>query len=208
MGIELEVGTGVLIPRDDTEVLVRSVLDIVENKLMPYGQNKLKILDLASGSGAIAIALSKYLKISTDIYALDISQSAFCYLKKNIQNNKVNINCIIGDILADFYKFKDEEFDIIVSNPPYIPSEDIKLLDKEVQSEPILALDGGSDGLRFYRAICTHWASKIKKAGILAVEIGIHQEKTVKSMFKNAGLRSVTSYMDINSIPRVIVGKK
>ena len=143
-GIELQVGEGVLIPRDDTEVVLNLCLDFLKNK------NNAKCADLCSGSGAIALALEKF--AGAEVTAVELSEKAFYFLKKNINNS--NTDALRDDVLTCHRRFADESFDLIVSNPPYIKSEDIKDLQPEIKDfEPITALDGGEDGLHFYRII-------------------------------------------------------
>lgn len=201
MGREFRVGEGVLIPRDDTEVLVNKLVSYLK-----YVKNP-KVIDLCSGSGIIAVSLDKCLD-NSNIIALELSEMAFKYLCENINNNKCNVVAVKGDVNLKYREFPDNYFDSIVSNPPYIPSGDIQYLSDEVKSEPRMALDGGDDGLRFYKVICSNWGCKIKRGGILAVEIGIGQSHDVKQIFLSNGFTDVEVVKDINSIDRVVVGKK
>ena len=145
MKMNFYVNENVLIPRPDTEVLVEEVIEIAKKI------NAKKILDLCTGSGAIAVSLAKYIE-GSQITAVDISLKALSVAKLNAKNNEVEnqITFIESDL---FKKLAKEKYDIIVSNPPYIKREIIKTLDKEVQKEPKIALDGGYDGLDFYRKI-------------------------------------------------------
>ncbi|MDQ5983196.1 MAG: Release factor glutamine methyltransferase [Eubacteriales bacterium SKADARSKE-1] len=198
MGRKFLVGQGVLIPRDDTEVLVNKALDLVKNK------KNAKILDLCSGSGAVAILLADILKTS-EVTAVEVSDNAIEYLKENIKlNNATNVLVKKLDILNGDIPFLEKEFDLIVSNPPYIKSSEIKTLQKEVQFEPKLALDGGEDGLIFYKSIARRWKRFLTNDGSLCVEIGIGQDKEVASIFKNAGFLNVKTLRDINGISRVV----
>lgn len=208
MGIKLRVGNGVLIPRDDSEVLVTESVKILNLKINEGEKDKPRIVDLCSGSGAIALSIAKFLNVNSDIYAIELSKVAFNYLKKNIKLNNIYIKPILGNIIDSFIQFDDNSIDVIISNPPYIPSKDIKNLDEEVKMEPLIALDGGPDGLEFYRIICSRWLTKIKDGGFIAVEIGINQGRQVKNIFSLNGLTNIKTYLDINGIPRVIIGYK
>ena len=143
MKMDFFVDENTLIPRPDTEILVEEVIKIAKQKYNP------KILDLCTGSGAIAISLKKYVP-NSEIIGIDISEKAIEVANKNANKLNVDVKFIKSDL---FEKLKKEKFDIIVSNPPYIKKEEIKKLSKEVQKEPELALDGGIDGLDFYRKI-------------------------------------------------------
>ena len=183
MGLNFYVDENVLIPQPDTEVLVESAIkyitEITVNKKISI--NNIKLLDLCTGSGAIAISLKKYIP-QIKVYASDISEKALEISKINANNNNVEINFI----KSDMFKNINEKFDIIVSNPPYIKTSEISKLSKDVQNEPVLALDGGEDGLKFYRLISEQINDYLKSDGILMMEIGFDQANQVKSIFKNA----------------------
>ena len=183
MGLNFYVDENVLIPQPDTEVLVESAIkyitEITVNKKISI--NNIKLLDLCTGSGAIAISLKKYIP-QIKVYASDISKKALEISKINANNNNVEINFI----KSDMFKNINEKFDIIVSNPPYIKTSEISKLSKDVQNEPVLALDGGEDGLKFYRLISEQINDYLKSDGILMMEIGFDQANQVKSIFKNA----------------------
>lgn len=199
MGNKFMVSEGVLIPRDDTEVLVREVINVLGNTPSP------KILDLCSGSGAIAISLAKLIK-GAEVIALEVSEEAYFYLNKNIElNGTNNVKPLILDVLKENEKDKIEgNFDVIVSNPPYIKTQEIETLQEEVKREPHIALDGGTDGLVFYRAIRDLWSNKLKKGGSICVEVGIEQSKDVINIFSNLNPVSIYSLKDINNIDRVV----
>ena len=202
MGLNLNVGEGVLIPREDTSVLVEAAFDEVKFVETP------KIIDLCSGSGCIALSLESLIKRKSDIYAVEISRRAFRYLKKNCEKYGSNINLINDDIFNCHKSFENEFFDLVISNPPYICSDNISCLQSDVRFEPSIALDGGDDGLEFYREICNRWVPKLKFNGILAFEIGINQSEDVKSIMASNGIGSIEEFLDINNIPRAIMGKK
>lgn len=197
-GYPLKVGDGVLIPRDDTEVLLRDCLKLLENK------PKAKVLDLCSGSGAIAIALVKERDI--EMTAVEISPKALPYLVRNIALNKANVKVTHGDIFECMDRFEDGYFDLILSNPPYIKSGEIDSLQKEISYEPRLALDGGEDGYDFYRHIIRAWKSKLKDGGTLAFELGEGQYDTVAEMMKSEGFENIGGSLDLGGIQRSIYG--
>ncbi len=199
MGNKFMVSEGVLIPRDDTEVLVREVINILGDTPSP------KILDLCSGSGAIAISLAKLIK-GSEVIALELSEKAYFYLNKNIElNGTNNVKPLILDVLKKNEEDKIEgNFDVIVSNPPYIKTQEIETLQEEVRREPHIALDGGTDGLVFYRAIRDLWANKLKRRGSICVEVGIGQSKDVINIFSKLNPVSIYSLKDINNIDRVV----
>lgn len=177
MKMNFYVNEDVLIPRPDTEVLVEEVIELAKKI------NAKKILDLCTGSGAIAISLAKYIKDS-QITAVDISHKALRVAKKNAKDNEVENQ--ITFIESDLFKnIKKEKFDIIVSNPPYIKKEIISTLDKEVQKEPIIALDGGWDGLDFYRKIIGQGYEYLKFKGYICLEIGYDQKIDVIEIIEN-----------------------
>ena len=195
MGIELKVGDGVLIPRDDTEVVLNLCLDHLKNI------KSAKCADLCSGSGAIALALERYGK--AEVTAVELSGKAFYFLEKNINNS---VTALRDDVLTCHKQFEDGYFDLIVSNPPYIPSGEISSLQAEVQFEPRMALDGGSDGCDFYRAIISGWKSKLKAGGAMAFELGEGQADIVREMMKGAGFVNIRTETDFGGTHRAIIG--
>ena len=195
-GLDFEVGEGVLIPRADTEISVEEVL-----KLCPENA---KIADLCSGSGCIAISIKKN-KPNAEIYAYEISDKAITYLQKNAKINNSDIKIIKADVLKDP---KEKDFDIIISNPPYLTNEDMQNLQQEVTFEPKSALYGGGDGLDFYRNITRIWADKIKNEGYLIYEIGINQQDAVSEILLNSGFCEIKQIKDLSGIIRVIIGKR
>ena len=171
MKLNFYVDENVLIPRQDTEILVEEVIDIAKK------MKAKKILDLCTGSGAIAVSLAKYID-NCEVTALDISPKALEIAKLNAKNNEVEnkITFIESNI---FENLPLEKYDIIVSNPPYIKKEIIKTLNKDVQREPRIALDGGDDGLDFYRKIIKEAYEYLKFKGYLCLEIGYDQKEDV-----------------------------
>ena len=171
MKLNFYVNEDVLIPRQDTEILVEEVIKIAKKI------NAKSILDMCTGSGAIAVSLAKYLP-NTEITAIDISKKSLEIAKKNAKSNEVEnqITFIESDL---FDKIPNEKYDIIVSNPPYIKKDVIKTLTKEVQKEPKIALDGGIDGLDFYRKIVKQAENHLKYKGYICLEIGYDQRQDV-----------------------------
>ena len=171
MKLNFFVNEDVLIPRPDTEILVEEVIKIARKI------NAKKILDMCTGSGAIAVSLAKYLD-NVEITAVDISEKSLDVAKTNAKNNEIEnkITFIESNL---FENIVNEKYDIIVSNPPYIRKDVIKTLTKEVQKEPKIALDGGYDGLDFYRNITHQSEEYLKFNGYLCFEIGYDQKKDV-----------------------------
>jgi release factor glutamine methyltransferase len=196
MKLNFFVNENVLIPRQDTECLVEEVIGITKRLTRPI------ILDLCTGSGAIAVSIAKYAPNSI-VYASDISDKALEVAKKNAEDNGVEIRFIESDL---FEKIPDMRFDIIVSNPPYIKKHEIKNLDKEVQNEPIIALNGGIDGLRFYYKILNKAYNFMKYNGYLCLEIGYDQKEEVLDIIKETGKYSSTySKKDLAGNDRIVV---
>lgn len=178
MGLNFAVNENVLIPQPDTEVLVENAIKIILDK---YSNKEVKIFDLCTGSGAIAISLKKYLP-NAKVYASDISKNALEIAKINAEKNNVKINFINSNMFENI----KEKFDIIITNPPYIKSDEIVKLSKNVQAEPKLALDGGEDGLKFYKIIAKEVSNYLNKDGTLLMEIGFDQGKVVAELFENS----------------------
>ncbi len=177
MKLDFYVDENVLIPRQDTEVLVEEVIKIAKNIRAK------KILDLCTGSGAIAVSLAKYLE-NIQITALDISRKALDVAIANAKNNHVQekITFVESNLFQDLAQ---EKYDIIVSNPPYIRSEEIEKLDEEVKREPKVALDGGKDGVEFYRKIIDQGYQYLKYGGYICFEIGYDQKEEVLQIIKD-----------------------
>lgn len=200
MKLNFYVNENVLIPRQDTEVLVQEVISISKRI------NAKKILDLCTGSGAIAVSLAKYIE-NSQITAIDISKEALRVAKKNAKSNNVEnqITFIKSDLLS---KIRKEKYDIIVSNPPYIKKDEIKKLSKDVQNEPIIALDGGKDGLEFYKKIVEESYEFLKFGGYLCLEIGYDQKNDVESIIKkNDKYINTYSKKDLYGNDRIVVTK-
>ena len=203
MGLDFFVKEGVLIPRPDTEPLVEELIELCKMK------NEVDILDIGTGSGAITISLAKYIEKSK-LTSFDISDIPLEVGKKNAISNGVDhkIEFIKSDLFSAI-KNKDIKFDIIVSNPPYIPKRDMDTLHTQVKDyEPYNALEGGEDGLDFYRDITEQSKDYLKSNGILAYEVGHDQAKEVSEIMKNNGYTKIYTKKDIQGIDRVVIGFK
>lgn len=197
---EFFVGEGVLIPRPETELLVDYAVSFLKNIENPV------VFDLCSGSGCIAVSVAKILKNST-VYAVEKYDTAYSYLEKNINHNGVkNVKPIKGD-LFDSSLLKDIQPDLILSNPPYIRSEEVPLLQQEVRREPVTALDGGNDGYDFYRVLSSIWIPRLKKGGSMAVECAEDQADEISQIFFLSRTR-VNIINDLSGFPRVVTAVK
>ena len=204
MSLEFNVNSHVLIPRHDTEVLVETVMAFAEN-CRPSG-HALQILDIGTGSGCIAVSLAYYIE-NCHVTAVDISEEAIktAYENSEINGVKHKIDFKRSNL---FESLKGERFDIIVSNPPYIPAGDIGGLQKEVKDfEPLTALDGGEDGLNFYRAIIAEAPDFLKPDGLIAFEVGYNQAGAVLEMLRDC-FYGVGTVKDLGGIDRVVYGRR
>jgi len=195
-GLDFVVTPEVLIPRHDTEVLVAEALK--------RASADAAILDIGLGSGCIAIALAAALP-GAAVCGVDKSTGALDVARKNAERNGVRLEIVAGSLLEPFH---GRRFDLIVSNPPYIPSADLATLEPEVREhEPLGALDGGADGLAFYRAIIASAPQHLQPGGWLLVEIGISQGAAVTELFAQSGFTELFSTTDPGGIERVIGGR-
>ena len=202
MGLNFFVNENVLIPQPDTETIVEETLKKCDELL---GKNdKIKILDLCTGSGAIAVSLSNFLGDKAEVFASDISTKALEVAKHNNEKNNTSVRFIESDL---FEKIQERKFNIIVSNPPYIRSKVINDLPKQVQNEPHLALDGGEDGLEFYKKIIEQSCNHIKN-GYLILEIGYDQKEDVENLLKeNRNYAEINTIQDLSGNDRCVVAK-
>lgn len=202
-GCNFKVGEGVLIPRSDTETLVEQVLNICRREHLTAP----KIADLCSGSGCIAVALKKELP-QADVYAVELSDRALAYLRQNTELNGCgDIHIIKGDVLDHRTARAVMGLDILVSNPPYLTSQDMSELMTEVRYEPASALFGGEDGLGFYRAMTELWKTSIKDGGYIAYEYGMGQHEAVKAILEKNGFADVELCTDGGGIIRTAAAR-
>ena len=202
-GLPMTVTPDVLIPRMDTEVLVDTVKEFLTGKKMDA-----RILDLCCGSGCIACALAKELP-ATKLIAVDISAKALQICRENAALNRLNsrVLCMQADALSA-PPLGIGMFSVVVSNPPYIPSAEILTLDSSVRDfEPIWALDGGDDGLKFYRGIIKHWKTVLRPGGLMILEVGDGQAEDVCEMLLSGGFSEAETRQDSAGIERVVIGQ-
>ena len=205
--LNLYVGEGVLVPRPDTELLCETAAAYARR----MGWDVCKALDLCSGTGCVGLGTAALLDgaVSVSVTAVEFSPEAEVYLHRNLEKYaQYPTRAVHADVLlgppSDFVQ---GEYHLLLSNPPYIPSEDLPSLQREVLREPRIALDGG-DGYVFYRAIAQKWLSCLCKGGLCAVEVGVGQADTVAELFAAAGLHDVHALKDLGGIDRVVCGVK
>ena len=190
-----------LIPREDTSCVVSAAIEGLQ------GGKGLKIADLCSGTGAIAIMLAR--ELDCEVTAVELYDAAYSYLEKNIiHNGAKNVTALRADVLSDFNICPDNSLDLIISNPPYVESSVISSLQRELQYEPRTALDGGEDGYLFYKTITNGFAPKLKRGGMLCYELGEGQYDEVKHLMKQNGLDNIGCKTDFQGIKRCIYGYK
>lgn len=206
-GLEFKVNSDCLIPRPETEILVEKAINMVTGLRSPV-TGKIKILDIGTGSGCIAISLAKNLKV-VEITAIDISKDALRIAKENAVYHKVNdkIKFIKGD-LFNTHHLSPNAYHLIVSNPPYVSAKEMHDLPVEVRHEPRLALDGGRDGLTFYRKLIKFSPEYLNKNAFLILEIGYKQSNQIKKFLKKTNKFEIIEVLkDYNGIERIVVAR-
>ena len=201
LALTLKVGEGVLIPRPDTELLCEVAAEQLGGKSAP------RVLALCAGSGCVGLGVAS-LHPDAVVTEVELSDAALGYLKENVlRYPDYAVTVRQANVLADFDAF-DGPYDAILSNPPYIPTADLPTLQKEVQREPQMALDGDADGLKFYRTIAEHWCGKLSDDGFVAVEVGIGQAEDVAALFAAQGLENTGVFTDLGGVDRVVLARK
>lgn len=205
MKLPFYVDENVLIPRADTEILVEEVINYCRENT----NKEIKILDMCTGSGIIGISIAKYVSNSY-VICTDISNKALDISKRNAKTNEVSNIKFEKSNMFEIFSNLNEQFDIIVSNPPYIKTKVIETLDDEVKKEPKLALDGGNDGLDFYKIIINEAWKHLKTDGLLALEIGYDQKEEVLQLIKNSKYynNNVCCKKDLGQNNRVIIARR
>lgn len=195
MGLNFKVNENTLIPRGDTEILVEKAIDLIN-------KNDYKsVLDIGTGSGAIAVSVAKY--TSAKVTAVDISNEAINVARENAKNNGVNIEFVNSDLFTNINK----KFDLILSNPPYIEKDVIKTLEPDVKNyEPLLALDGGIDGLDFYKSITKDCCKYLNQNGSIVFEIGYNQSEAVSGFLDAYDFDRISVEKDLAGFDRVVIG--
>jgi len=207
MGMDFLVEKGVLIPRPETEILIEKVIEKIKNK---KSSSHLKIADLGTGTGIIAISIAKFIKDIT-IYATDISKKSLQLAFKNAQKHSCEDKIIFlqGDLFGPFLgKIEKNSLDVITSNPPYVNLDDFKSLPPEIKdNEPEIALYGGVDGIDYYRKIIEESPKFLKRDGFIALEVGAGQAKIIKELIlkENNYRKNVEIYKDYSGIERVVI---
>ncbi len=195
MGLNFKVNENTLIPRGDTEILVETAINFIKERKYK------SVIDIGTGSGAIAVSIAKYTDV--EVTAVDISNDALAVAKENAEENNVDIKFINSDI----FKNINERYDLIVSNPPYIEKDVIKTLEPDVRDyEPLLALDGGSDGLDFYKRIINEFSNYININGSIIFEIGYNQGKAVSEFLSAYSFEKISIEKDLAGLDRVVIG--
>ena len=200
-GLPLDISKAVLIPRPDTEVLAARAIEAAQSYDEP------RVLDLCAGSGCIGLAVAKHAPKARVLLG-ELDEDALKVCRQNIRRN--DLSARVSALRVDAREKPSRqlgEFDVIVSNPPYIPTDDIATLDVSVRDhKPHLALDGGMDGLDFYRAICERWRDALRPYGKLLFEVGVGEADAVLRLMRSNGFGDVQVIKDLNGVPRVVYG--
>jgi len=193
----------VLVPRPDTETLVERALELL--KAMPNPGRALRVADIGTGSGALALALKKE-RPGDEIFAVDVSPDALEVARGNASRLGLDVTFLQGDLVSPLAELGP--FDLVVSNPPYIPSQDIAGLSPEVRREPPLALDGGQDGLVIVRRLASDARRVLVSRGVLAMEVGAGQAAEVTEILRGKGYANIGARKDLAGVERVIFGRQ
>ena len=219
LGITIKVGKGVLIPRPETELLAEEAIKLIRSQKLnppapPFakgGNGRVTILDLCTGSGCLALALAKEFPHAY-VYGTDISEVAIRYAKENAEINGIkNVAFLKGSLfepLGGLFTIHSSlfTFDLIISNPPYIRRDDIRNLQREIKDwEPVEALDGGEDGINYYRAIIPESRNYLNESGCLLLELGLGQADAVRRIAENAGFTDISFKKDYAGIVRIFI---
>lgn len=197
LDLEFVVNKDVLIPRPETELLVEQVVSYIKD-------NDIKVLDMCTGSGCIAVSIDR-MCANADVTAVDISEKALKVAGENNIRNEGRVTFVQSDLFENIH----ETYDIIVSNPPYIPTSDIETLMEEVREhEPRLALDGSADGLKFYREICKNAVNYLNENGKIFLEIGYDQGRTVPELLRENGFTDIQVLKDLSGNDRMVIAGK
>lgn len=202
LGLPFFVGPGVLIPRPETELLAEAALAAAEGLSSP------SILDLCSGSGCVPIALGHF-RPDAGVWGVELSEKALEYFRRNLERSGLrNVAAVPGDVFALPEEITKRRYQLITANPPYIRRDALRSLQKEVQREPRMALDGGEDGLDFYRRLPEICCDLLAPGGVLLLEIGEEQGAAVCTLMTSAGYREVAVKKDLSGLDRLVLGKK
>ena len=222
LGIKIKVGKGVLIPRPETELLAEEAVKVIRSQKLnppfsPFakgGNGRGTILDLCTGSGCLALTLAKEFP-HAQFYGTDISEVAIHYAKENAEINGIkNVTFLKGSLfepLGELFTIHSSlfTFDLIISNPPYIRRDDIRNLQQEIKDwEPVEALDGGEDGINYYRAIIPESRKYLKESGYLMLELGISQADAVRTIAEQANFTDISFKKDYAGIERIFIARK
>lgn len=199
-GRPFKVGVGVLIPRADTETVVEAALEELEGRESP------RVLDLCAGSGCIGITIAAEIPTS-EVTMVEKYDEAIRYAFHNIELNKVNAKAVKGDVF-EAPNLPEESIDLIVSNPPYIPQDEMKYCSPEVKFEPQTALLAEDEGLEFYKAIINNYTPILKTGGAICFEVGFKQAQSVKELLENSGYKNIKIKNDLNGIGRAVTATK
>jgi release factor glutamine methyltransferase len=199
--LDLQVDARVLVPRPDTETLVEQALELL--KAMPDKGRPPRVADIGTGSGALALALKKE-RPGDEVFAVDVSPDALEVARGNANRLGFDVTFLQGDLVSPLAG----PFDLIASNPPYIPSQDIAGLSPEVRREPSLALDGGADGLVLVRRLASDARKILAPGGALAMEIGAGQAASVMEILRGEGYAGIGARRDLAGIERVVFGRQ